>query len=206
MASGRSMDAAAPTWPNRRARHGSERPRSGHFRPMDRQAVARLLFAAEAYDRATDLARAHGGALKRTGLVVLRALANRFHNRSNGRCDPSLAAIARAAGVARPTAALGLALARCRLSRLGPGVASRCRGASAAWKLLVCSFRCRTFTGLSVPPAAPGPVQFPVSLLANSKPESRAETRFQVKQEALRGNSQRVMRGSGTLEAALARL
>lgn len=58
----------------------------------------------------------------------------------------------------------------------------------------------------AVPPAAPDPVQLPASLLPNSGSESRAESRFQVKEEALRETSQRVIRGSGTPEVALARL
>ncbi|TPG39472.1 helix-turn-helix domain-containing protein [Roseomonas nepalensis] len=88
-------------------RGGSERPRSGHFRPMDRNARARLLFSAEAWDRATHRRGGHGGRLKRTGLAVLRALM-RYHDHRTGRCDPSLDTIARAAGVARSTAVLAL--------------------------------------------------------------------------------------------------
>ena len=173
---------------------------------MDRNAVARLLFAAEAYDRATHLERAHGGVLKRTGLAVLRALANRFHNRSTGRCDPSLAAIARAAGVARSTAALALTRLRgagfLDWTRRGVMVSRRVRGTEAGMFAQVSN----AYRLAAAPPAIPEPVQLAVGLLLNSKSESRAETRFPVNQKALGGRDERGKGDSCGLEAALARL
>jgi len=55
-------------------------------------------------DRRTHQPGQHGGFLGRTGLAVLRALITRFHNVKTGRLDPSYAAIAKAANVARSTA------------------------------------------------------------------------------------------------------
>ena len=75
---------------------------------LDRNARARLLFYAEALDRRTRLPGQHGGILKRTGLAVLRALLFSFANVVTARCDPSFDTLARAAGVARSTAAVAL--------------------------------------------------------------------------------------------------
>jgi DNA-binding MarR family transcriptional regulator len=75
---------------------------------IDRNARARLLFHAEALDRRTRLPGQHGGILKRTGLAVLRALLFHFANVVTARCDPSFDTLARAAGVARSTAAVAL--------------------------------------------------------------------------------------------------
>ncbi len=50
----------------------------GEFRLLDRNAVARLLFIAEALDRNTHMPGKHGGIIGRTGLAVLRALICRF--------------------------------------------------------------------------------------------------------------------------------
>jgi hypothetical protein len=173
---------------------------------MDRNAVARLLFAAEAYDRGTHEARAHGGTLKRTGLAVLRALANRFHNRSTGRCDPSLAAIARAAGVARSTAALALARLRTAgfldWTRRGVVVSGRVRGVEAAGMFAQVS---NAYRLAAAPPAVPSFAQIAKGLL-NSKSGSRAETRFLLKQEVRGGGRERTIFDSCSLEAALARL
>jgi DNA-binding MarR family transcriptional regulator len=86
--------------------HDDARPRyrSGSaFRRLDRNDVARLLFLAEALDRNSHSPGKHGGMIGRTGLAVLRALITRFYNKQSGRLDPSLAAIARAANVARST-------------------------------------------------------------------------------------------------------
>lgn len=173
---------------------------------MDRNAVARLLFAAEAYDRATHLARAHGGALKRTGLAVLRAMANRFHNRSTGRCDPSLLAIARAAGVARSTAALALARLRAAgfldWTRRGVTVSRRVRGMEAGMFAQVSN----AYRLAAAPPAVPSLVQLAAGLMLNSKSEDRAETRFLDKQKASEERSERAKGDSCGLEEALARL
>lgn len=72
-----------------------------YLRPLDRNDRARILYLAEAYDRQTRQPRQHGGALKRTGLAVLRALLCRYANLQSGRCDPSAEAIALASGVSR---------------------------------------------------------------------------------------------------------
>lgn len=76
---------------------------STSFRPLDRNAVARLLTYAEALDRRTHTPGKHGGIIGRTGLAVLKALVCRFFNKQTGRLDPSLAAIAKAANVAKST-------------------------------------------------------------------------------------------------------
>ena len=87
----------------RRCRGGSSFPTSADFQPLDRNDRARLLAYAEALDRRTRLPGQHGGVLKRTGLAVLRALVLRFQNGRSGRCDPSLEALAEAAGCSRST-------------------------------------------------------------------------------------------------------
>lgn len=91
------------------------------FRPLDRNAIARVLFLAEALDRRTHTPGQQGGCLKRTGLAALRALALRFFNKASGRCDPSLHAIAEAAGLARST--VQQAIARLELA----GIVERTR-------------------------------------------------------------------------------
>ena len=75
---------------------------------IDRNERARLMVMAEAYDRRTKTPGSHGGRLKRTGLAVFRALLFTFANAATGRCDPGYEALARAAGVARSTAAAAL--------------------------------------------------------------------------------------------------
>ena len=92
----------------RRCRAGSSFPTSADFQPLDRNDRARLLAYAEALDRRTRLPGQHGGVLKRTGLAVLRALVLRFQNGRSGRCDPSLEALAEAAGCSRSTVAEAL--------------------------------------------------------------------------------------------------
>ncbi len=76
---------------------------------IDRNERARIMFTAEAYDRRTKTPGSHGGAVKRTGLAVLKALLFGFHNVATGRCDPGYDALARLAGVARSTVAVALA-------------------------------------------------------------------------------------------------
>ena len=71
--------------------------------------LAELLSRAEAFDRRTHTPGKHGGAIGRTGLAVLRALVTRFYNKATGQLDPSLAAIAKAANVARSTVQEALA-------------------------------------------------------------------------------------------------
>lgn len=90
----------------RRWRRGSVY--AADFRPLDRNQRAKILFLAEALDRRTKLPGKHGGVLGRPALAVLRALVTVFHNRATGRLDPSIAAIARAANIARSTAQTAL--------------------------------------------------------------------------------------------------
>jgi hypothetical protein len=75
---------------------------------LDRNTRARLIYFAECLDRRTHEPGRHGGALKRTGLAVLKALLFGFHNLATGRCDPSLESLARMAGCARSTCAAAL--------------------------------------------------------------------------------------------------
>ena len=77
-------------------------------RKLDRNLIARLLFAAEALDRRTRGKRQHGGLLKAKGLDVLRALLRRFYSHRDGTCYPSYDAIAEAAGCCRRTVATKL--------------------------------------------------------------------------------------------------
>jgi DNA-binding MarR family transcriptional regulator len=93
--------------PNRRQRRGSTLD-PVKFRPLTREQRARLSFLAERFDAQTREPGKHGGCLKRTGLQVLRILLFHFHNVHNGRCDPSLDTIAKAAGMARSTVAKAL--------------------------------------------------------------------------------------------------
>lgn len=194
----------ADAWTNRRVRRGSERPRSDHFRPLDRNAVARLLFAAEAYDRGTHATGAHGGELKRTGLAVLRAIANRFHNRASGRCDPSLAAVARAAGVARSTAAVALARLRAAgfldWTRRGVTVSRRVRGVTMnLFAQVTNAYRLATKPPVARIPGA-------AACWPNSQSECRAETRFPKNNKELAGEQQEQPSVARSLDTALARL
>jgi len=93
--------------PNRRQRRGSTLD-PVKYRPLTREQRARLSFLAEKFDAHTRDPGKHGGCLKRTGLQVLRILLFHFHNVHNGRCDPSLDTIAKAAGMARSTVAKAL--------------------------------------------------------------------------------------------------
>jgi len=90
------------TYDRRRYRGGSVY--AADFRPLDRNQRAKILFLAEALDRRTKQPGKHGGVIGRTGLAVLRALVTRFLNSATGRLDPSIAAIAKAANIARSTA------------------------------------------------------------------------------------------------------
>ena len=72
-------------------------------RKLDRNLVARLLFAAEALDRRTRAKGQHGGLLKAKGLDVLRALLRGFYSYRTGECFPSWDAIAEVAGCCRET-------------------------------------------------------------------------------------------------------
>jgi DNA-binding Lrp family transcriptional regulator len=73
------------------------------FRPLDRNQRARIVYLAEKLDARTHEPGQHGGCLKRTGIHILKVLVFHFHNAANGRCDPSISTIAKAAGVSRST-------------------------------------------------------------------------------------------------------
>ncbi len=88
---------------------GFRSPQGSTMPKIDRNERARIMFTAEAYDRRTKTPGSHGGAVKRTGLAVLKALLFGFHNVATGRCDPGYDALARVAGVARSTVAVALA-------------------------------------------------------------------------------------------------
>jgi len=103
----RYAEAKADFKPNRRQRRGSTLD-PVKYRPLTREQRARLSFLAEKFDAHTRDPGKHGGCLKRTGLQVLRILLFHFHNVHNGRCDPSLDTIAKAAGMARSTVAKAL--------------------------------------------------------------------------------------------------
>jgi hypothetical protein len=88
--------------------HAYALPRAGSvfvaaFRSLDRNAIARVMFNAEALDRRTHTPGRHGGLIGRSGLAVLRTLAVRFLNKRTGQLDPSLETIAKAANLARST-------------------------------------------------------------------------------------------------------
>jgi hypothetical protein len=85
------------------------------WRKLDRNALARLLAEAEAFDRRTHTPGRHGGLLGRACLDILRALVKRFYNHATGRLDPSYDALAEAAGAARSTAQASIA----KLERYG---------------------------------------------------------------------------------------
>ncbi len=87
----------------RPARRGSVPVRLHRFAPVDRNERPRIMLAARAYDRRTHRPGWHGGALKRTGLAVLRWLLFERLNPATGRCDPSHADIAAGANVNKDT-------------------------------------------------------------------------------------------------------
>src|SRR3954464_3653273 len=103
----RYAEAKADFRPNRRQRRGSTLD-PVKYRALTREQRERLIFLAERMDANTHEPGKHGGCLKRTGLQVLRILLFHFHNVHNGRCDPSLDTIAKAAGMARSTVAKAL--------------------------------------------------------------------------------------------------
>src|SRR3954468_10090363 len=104
----RYAEAKTDFRPNRRQRRGSTLD-PVKYRALTREQRARLIFLAERMDANTREPGKHGGCLKRTGLQVLRILLFHFHNVHNGRCDPSLDTIAKAAGMAQSTVAKALA-------------------------------------------------------------------------------------------------
>jgi DNA-binding MarR family transcriptional regulator len=103
----RYAEAQGNPKPNRRQRRRSTLD-PVKYRRLTREQRARLIFLAERFDAHSREPGKHGGCLKRTGLQVLRILLFHFHNVHNGRCDPSLDTIAKAAGMARSTVAKAL--------------------------------------------------------------------------------------------------
>jgi hypothetical protein len=103
-----------------------------HYRPLDRNARAKLIHLAERIERASKAKGKRSGFLGLTGLAVLRALVFGCLGR-DGRLDPSYAHLQRLTGFARATiakalrnlAALGLLcvirrLVRRRIARISP--------------------------------------------------------------------------------------
>lgn len=72
---------------------------------MDRNDRSRLVFRAEAHERATKPKGRASGALGLTGLAVLRCIAFRFLNVAKGCAWPSYDALQKATGFARQTIA-----------------------------------------------------------------------------------------------------
>jgi hypothetical protein len=85
------------------------------FRPLDRNAIARILYLADLLERRTKPKGRRNGVLSQPGLVVLRTLLLTFLNRSDGRCDPSYTTLQGKTGFCRGTIAAALA----RLERAG---------------------------------------------------------------------------------------
>ncbi len=95
------------TKPNRRQRRGATLD-PVKFRRLDRNQRCRIIYLAEQLDAHSHEPGKHGGCLKRTGLHALRILLFHFLNMQNGRCDPSIDAIAKACGMARSTVVAAL--------------------------------------------------------------------------------------------------
>jgi hypothetical protein len=89
-----------------------------HYRPLDRNARARVLHLAERIERATKAKGRRCGCLGLSGLAVLRALIHHCLG-TDGRCDPSYARLQQITGLARATIAKALhALERLGLLRI----------------------------------------------------------------------------------------
>lgn len=73
--------------------------------PIDRNQRARLIFAAEAYERRTKPQGKRAGALCQSGLQVLRCIAFRFLSVPKGEAWPSYDALQAATGLCRQTIA-----------------------------------------------------------------------------------------------------
>lgn len=90
----------------------------GFWRPLSRRNAARIIQAAEKYDRLARMrhrrgrTRAKNGDLGHVAIAVLRALLFRFHDFRSGQIDPALETIARAIG--HSTAAVHAAAKRLR--------------------------------------------------------------------------------------------
>ena len=79
----------------------------GRAVPLDRNAKARIVAYARAWDRRHRQPAQRGGALGRAALDVLGALLWVFHNAGSGCCFPSYETIAAKSGCARSTVAEG---------------------------------------------------------------------------------------------------
>jgi Helix-turn-helix domain len=73
------------------------------FAALSRKQAAQLWHKARRWDSETHQPGRHGGIIGRTALAVLYTITFDFLNHRTGRCDPSLDAIARKAGMARRT-------------------------------------------------------------------------------------------------------
>ena len=71
--------------------------------PLDRNAKARIIFYARAWNARHKQPRQHKGPITRTFMEVLETLVWGFHNSKDGRCFPSFDAIAAKAGCHRDT-------------------------------------------------------------------------------------------------------
>ena len=80
-----------------------------HCRPLDRNERARVLYLAEALERATRPKGGRNGVVSQPGLRVLRCLVLGFQRASDGLCCPSIEAIQKATGLARSTVCEALA-------------------------------------------------------------------------------------------------
>ena len=98
------------------------------FQPLPKKAATKLWHRARDFDRQTRRKDHHGGAVGHTALQVLHALIFDFLNYTNGRLDPSYAAIARAANVCERTVANALK----RLKELG--ILNWVRRCAESWK------------------------------------------------------------------------
>jgi hypothetical protein len=88
--------STAPRY-RRNARHWAEQ---AYHVPLDRNARARLLHAAEALEARTRQPGRQNGSVSRIGLLVLRCLMLQFLGRT-GRCDPAYDTIMRKTGLCR---------------------------------------------------------------------------------------------------------
>jgi hypothetical protein len=85
------------------------------FQPLPKKKATKLWHRARDFDRRTRRKGLHGGAVGHAALQVLHALLFDFLNYASGRLDPSYAAIARKANVAKRTVATAIK----RLKSLG---------------------------------------------------------------------------------------
>lgn len=79
-----------------------------HSRPLDRNQKAKILYLAEALERASKAAGRRNGHLGYIGLQVLKALLLTFHNRESGLCNPGYSALQKVTGLCRQSIAQAL--------------------------------------------------------------------------------------------------